>query len=166
MNQVQRKFLIDKIEKTVDSKIAALKKEKPDYPSVLNHLYYAIMQGTLEVQPPEKIKEAIKQRALKSKAGENNWLHIEGRTSWGDKEIVEFKLDEVFVLPEEYRERVREYREAYSGIDEQIMQLTSQRDMLVLRIQLASDKTLEKMISEVDDMGDLSLMDTKIKLLK
>lgn len=37
--------------------------------------------------------------------------------------------------------------------------------MLVTRIQLASDKTLEKMISEVDDMGDVSLMDTKLKSL-
>jgi len=34
-----------------------------------------------------------------------------------------------------------------------------------MRVQLASDKTLQKLINEVDDMGDLSLMDTKLKML-
>jgi hypothetical protein len=31
---------------------------------------------------------------------------------------------------------------------------------------VASDKSLEKLVNEVDDMGDISLMDTRIKLLQ
>lgn len=36
---------------------------------------------------------------------------------------------------------------------------------LCTRIQLASNKTLEKMIAEVDDMGDISLVDCTLKAL-
>ena len=34
---------------------------------------------------------------------------------------------------------------------------------LITRIRLASNKTLEKMINEIDDMGEISLFDKKLK---
>lgn len=40
-----------------------------------------------------------------------------------------------------------------------------QSEGLCTRIQLASNKTLEKMIAEVDDMGDISLVDCTLKAL-
>jgi hypothetical protein len=45
-------------------------------------------------------------------------------------------------------------------------QLQIQLETLEVRIMVASDKALQKLINEVDDMGDISLIDTRIKLLE
>lgn len=50
-------------------------------------------------------------------------------------------------------------------VDDQIKQLRIQLETLEVRIMVASDKVLQKLINEVDDMGDISLIDTQIKLL-
>ena len=61
--------------------------------------------------------------------------------------------------------RFQNARQHNDKIQSEINTLQLQLDAIELRIQLASDKTLQKMINEVDDMGELSLIDTKLKLL-
>jgi len=162
MNQAQRNFLIKKIEETIKARVKALEDSKPEYPSLNNYLLHAVMSGNFELQPNEEIKKILLQKALNAK-GNEDWLG----NHWGmaNKSLVAFKADEIFVIPEEYRERARICREKQSELQEQISTLRIQSETLITRIQLASDKTLQKMINEVDDMGDISLIDTKLKYL-
>lgn len=165
MNQVQRKFLIDRIEKQVKISIEALNNNKPEAPNLNNYLLHRVLSGNFKIKSGAEIKEAIRQKALTAKANQN-WMTGE-RSSYNGYRAREFKLDvnDLFDVDEEYKTKQNEYREATAKIDEQIRKLSIQGDTLVTRIQLASDKTLDRMINEIDDMGDLSLIDTKIKLL-
>jgi len=162
MNQTQRSFLIKKIEENIKHKIKALEDSKPEYPSLNNYLLHAVMSGNFELQPIEEIKKILLQKALNAK-GNEDWLG----NHWGmsNKSLVTFKADEIFVVPEEYRKRANECKMKQAELQEQIYNLRVQSETLITRIQLASDKVLQKMINEVDDMGDISLMDTKLKLI-
>ncbi len=82
-----------------------------------------------------------------------------------NKASVKIPIRDLFVIPKEYDELWTDYRKNDEERKQRIRQIQIECDTLVTRIQLASDKTLEKMISEVDDMGDVSLMDTKLKSL-
>lgn len=61
---------------------------------------------------------------------------------------------------------VKEREEERSKINKQIEELNIQLQTLEVRIMLASDKHLQKLINEVDDMGDIKLIDSKIKLIE
>lgn len=74
-------------------------------------------------------------------------------------------IEEFFIVPDEYRKWIEERQKIEVEIQNKINALYLQLETLEIRIMIASDKTLQKLISEVDDMGDISLVDTKIKLL-
>ena len=167
MNQAQRTFLINKIKERTKSMTDALKKEdrEDSPPSLSNYLLHAVMSDKFQLQDIETIKKTIKEKALTAKMGGSIWL---GKSSWqtaSDNEVV-LKADQLFVIPEEWRKQWEIYRKEQDERQSQINEIQIQSDTLITRIQLASDKTLEKMISEIDDMGNISLMDTKLKILQ
>jgi len=167
MNQTQRKFLIDKLEKKSRDKINELKKEKHKYPSTSNYIFKAVLNGTIKIADNKTIIAALTERALKAKEGEN-WL--EPKTSFRDwseekERDMQLSIKDLILVPSDYEKEFQSVDKHNIKIDEKIQTLERQVEMLILRVQLASDKKLERMINEVDDMGNLSLIDTKIKLL-
>lgn len=163
MNQAQRNFLIDKIKKSLTDKIKELRENKPETPSVSNYLFHAVMTGDFDIKSQEEIKQAIKNKALRSKEGQN-WLV--GKDRWGStSKNVEFGIEDIFILPPEYEKLQNEYFNTYRELEATIRDMELKADTLITRIQLASDKTLQRMINEVDDMGDISLLDSTLKLL-
>jgi hypothetical protein len=102
------------------------------------------------------------------KAGQNkqyreDWLG----NSWGtaNKSNVGFSLDQFFIIPQEYLDMRESRNEQIQKIQEEINDLQVQLDTLEVRIMLTSDANLKTLINEIDDMGDIKLIDTKIKLL-
>jgi len=163
MNTVQRKFLIERIQQRVKDKIEILKKGLQQYPSASNYIFKAVLNGKLELQPNEVILDAIKTKALNAKEGEN-WLS-EMRMGYEKEREIKLLINQLIIIPDDYRqetERVKKYNE---NIVAEIDLLRIQLDTIEVRVQLASDKVLQNLINEVDDMGNLSLMDTKLKLL-
>lgn len=165
MNQAQRNFLIKRIEDQVKASIEALKDKKPDAPNLNNYLLHQVLSGKLKIKPTEHIKKAIIKRALEAKEGEN-WMTGE-RNNYSGLGAKLFKLNvtDLIDVDAEYTRLLEEYKAASVDIDDKIRVLRVQSDTLITRIQLASDRTLDKMINEIDDMGDISLMDTKIRFL-
>lgn len=162
MNQVQRNFLIKKIEETVKARIKALEDAKPEAPSLNNYLLHAVMSNNFDIISNEQIKELIRKMALKSK-DRDDWMG----NSWGSasKNKIFFNATDLFIVPEEYKKLWDEYAKERNRIEAEIGEIHIQADTLITRIQLASDKTLQTMINEVDDMGNISLMDSKLRLL-
>lgn len=167
MNQAQRKFLIEKIEANVKARTDELKHSNIEQPPSLENYFYGLaLSGKLEIQPQEHIKKVMSDRAMKhtSERYSETWLG----TSQGElinRSQVKIPIRDLFIVPKEYDDLWNEYRKRDEENKQRIRQLRIECDTLITRIQLASDKTLEKMISEIDDMGDISLMDTKLKLL-
>ena len=167
MNTVQRKFLIDKLTQKSDIKLRELRDEKQGYPSASNYIFKAVLNDTIEIADKKTIIKALKERAMKAKEGEN-WLEPKSDfRNWSEEKERDMQLSirDLIIVPKDYqkeREKVEKHNEK---INKKIEVLKIQIESLILRIQLASDKNLQKMVNEVDDMGDLSLIDTKIKLL-
>ena len=163
MNQTQRTFLINKIKETTTKRVEELKKQIPQHPSLTNYLFSAVMKDDFELQSTESLRELIKAKALNSKEG-SNWLN-EDTMGWQKERTIRLGISELFVIPDDYTKVYNEYKEQKEKIEAEINAIKLQSDTLITRIQLASDKVLQTMINEVDDMGNISLMDTKIKSL-
>lgn len=164
MNQSQRKFLIDRITKKGNEKIHALRGTRLSYPSASNYIFKAILNGELKLQDEKVIMEALRQKALAAKEGEN-WLSDE-RMGANKENSIRLLIRELVVIPEDYHKELERVREHNKAIEVEVDNLKIQIETIEVRVQLASDKNLQNMINEVDDMGNLSLIDTKIKLLK
>jgi len=165
MNQAQRNFLIKKIEDQVKITCDALNSNKPEYPNLSNWLLHAVLSDSFELQSIDHIKQVIKEKALNA-TKDTDWLSGE-RNSYGGGagRKVGFNVKDIFIFSQDYKDRSEKYLIASNEIDEKVKQVKIQAETLITRIQLASDKTLDKMINEIDDMGDISLMDTKIRYL-
>lgn len=163
MNTAQRKFLIEKIQSKVKDRIEELRKSLEELPSASNYIFKAVMNDSLELQSPEKIIEAIKKKALNAKEGQN-WLSEE-RMGINKENTIRLPLKSLIVYPKDYYAELERVHLHNESINKQIKELKIQLDTIEVRIQLASDKSLQKLINEVDDMGDISLIDTRIKLL-
>ena len=163
MNTVQRKFLIERIQGKVKAKIEMLKAERLAFPSAGNYLFKAALNGMLKLQPQEKTLNAITKKALNAKEGQN-WLS-DLRMGYEKEREIKLQIEELLVLPDDYEKEVERVECHNKKIGEEINKLQMQLESIEVRIQLASDKTLQKLINEVDDMGDISLIDTKVKLL-
>jgi hypothetical protein len=163
MNQTQRKFLIERIQTKTKDKINALKRKELDFPSASNYIFQAILNGTLELVDKRITLDALTKKAKNAKEG-SNWLSDE-RMGFNKERTVQLALQDLIVLPKEYDDRKKEVMSFNSTIFEEVKALKMHLDTVEVRVQLASDKVLQGLINEVDDMGDLSLVDTKLKLL-
>lgn len=164
MNTAQRKFLIERIQKKATDKISSLRDSKLKYPSASNFIFKAILNGELELQPKEVTLEALKQKALNAKEG-CNWLS-EDTMGFEKETTIKIGIKNLVVLPNDYYNESKRVSDFNKKIDAEIAELIIQKETIEVRIQLASDKTLQNLINEVDDMGNISLVDTKLKLLK
>lgn len=162
MNQTQRKFLIDKIEKASKIQIEAIEKQKIDYPSLSIYMLHKVMSGDFDIKSKEELKAIITEKALRSTDRED-WLG----NHWGSasKRLITFEIHDFFIVPEEWKKKMEETRSILDDQKARINKINIETETLITRIQLASDKVLQQMINEVDDMGNISLMDTKLKQL-
>ena len=163
MNQSQRNFLVEKIEGSVDVKIRALKDSLPEPPHLVNFIYHKVMSGNFDIQDKDVLKSIITDRCINTPS-DKEW-NTSTRGGWDKSSKIEFKLADFFIIPAEFQEKIDKYNIETEETRQQINLIQSQADTLIVRIKLASNSTLESMIREVDDMGNISLMDTKLKAL-
>lgn len=168
MNSQQRKYLIDKINEKKKIKIQELESQIKKRPSLIAYMLHEVLSDRIKVRENSELLEIVKKKALQALSDDkaNNWLSNSDRWGSQKEDKVSFDLNEFFVIPENYKSIISEVDKHNLEIRNQIYQLSIQCESLETRIMLASDKTLQKMINEVDDMGDISLIDTKIKLLQ
>jgi hypothetical protein len=163
MNATQRKFLVEKLQEQTKKKISDLKDSKQKYPSASNYIFKAVMNDTIELQSEAEIIQALKQKALNAKEG-SNWLS-EDYMGANKENSIRINLKSLIKLPKDYEEELIRVREFNQEVDEKIKNLETQLNTLEIRIQLASDKVLQTLVNDVDDLGDLKLVDIKIKAL-
>ena len=165
MNQTQRNFLIEKIRKQTEITASALTSSKKESPNYNNLLLHAVLSNKFEIVSIEAIKETIIKKAKEARSGQDWLSNSRSAFSSYDRGEVVFQIKDIFKFSKEIQDQMDEWKAESDKIREEICNVTVQAENLILRIQLSSDKVLERLINEVNDMGDLSLMDTKIKLL-
>ena len=166
MNTTQRKYLVDKITERIKSKINLLEANKPEALSLNVYMLHRVMSNDFEIKSNEELKRIVLEKALKagqSKSYREDWLG----NSWGNasKGNVVFDLNEFFVIPQEYLDMIEIRQIELNKIYAEILDLRTQLETMEVRIMLASDKALQNIVNDVDDLGDIRLIDSKIKLI-
>ena len=166
MNQQQRKFLIEKVHETSRRQINELQEKKPQRPSLNNYLIAAFLDDSIEFNDIDALKE--KMRASVLKFGPSDVLVKEtGRygRSFDDKDQhVQVKAEDLFVVPEAYKQALEAYEKETAAIKQEIDRLQGLRDTIEMKLQIGSPKILDKIIMQVDNLGDLDLTDTQLLL--
>lgn len=158
MNQKQRDFLVETIMKKADEQIKELsdKQKNLKKPTMKIYVLDDIRKGTAKIRSSEEIIKDTPKAALSESTYSRYYENESDNEKW---------LTVIYEKPEEFVIAEKEYNEKNSALLNEIEILQSKRDTLVMRVKLAPDKRLEVLISEIDDMGDISLMDSKLLLL-
>lgn len=164
MNQDQRKFLLERINKTYEQQARVISNKKPDRPSLNNYLIAAFLDNSIELASLDALKAKIRARVLKMGAKD---VLIKQSSKWDSKivdNIVEIEAEDIFILPAAYIKALKEYEEATAQINEELHQLEAHRDTLTLKIQIGSNQILDKLITQVDNLADINIMNSQFLL--
>ena len=166
MTSTQRKYLVDKITERIKANIRILASSKPEGISLNVYMLHRVMSNDFEIKSNEELKKIVLEKALKAgqeKKVREDWLG----NAWGmaNKNNVGFTLKEFFVIPQEYLDMVEQRQIEVDKINAEISALYVQLETMEVRIMLASDKALQNIVNDVDDLGDIRLIDSKIKLV-
>lgn len=169
MNQQQRTYLINQVEKRYSKMRDELEDQFQDVPSMEKFVVRALVRGELQLQPTERLMEILEARVDDknfSKLLESDSYSYRYSKIRENKDEIHFKAMEFFVLPEDFIKANEEVLEHNRNIQHQVDTLNAQEKQLVLRLNLASPKVLDNMIGEVDGMGELSLFENAMALLQ
>ena len=164
MNQKQREFLIDQVNKSYKSETDIWRNKRPEAPSLSNYIVAAVMDGSVKFKSIEHLKKVVKESVLGLNKKNNSLFESEKR-SWNDHEegeIFKIKATELFEVPKGYAEAYSKYQSELEIYEKRQSDLTKVRDTLILKIQIGSDKALESLIEQADNLADLKLMNAQL----
>lgn len=169
MNQDQRKFLIERVNKTFKEQKEKLTDKEREKPSLNNYLVAAFLDNSIRFNDIDKLKENMRQTVLKY--GVSDRLVKDDSDRWGnrrgnddDKHYCEIVTEDLFILPESYKIALSEYEEYKKDIEGKIEDLEAKRDTILLKIQIGSNQALDKLITQVDNLADLNIMNSQFLL--
>lgn len=163
MRADQRKYLITKMTQEVERQIKALQEQLRPAPDMAAHLLKACLRGELKLQPQAHIMAALEKRAEGAVPGEN-WLSGQ-RMGFGKCTEVHLLLNELLEVPDSFVTEAKTVTAHNGPITRKIHELRQAGESMETRLMIASDKALEKLVAEIDDMGDISLIQTTLKQL-
>lgn len=167
MNQEQRRFLISQVQSTCDEQVRRLEKELPVKPSLNNYLIAAFLDNSIQFADIEAMK--IKMRETVLKFGTSDKLVYEERNYWNrgseDEECkVHIQADDLFVIPQSYKDALAEYEAKKTEIEDKVRQLKATTNTIIMKIQIGSSATMDKLVMQIDSMGDLNLVNSQLAL--
>lgn len=163
MNQHQRKFLLEQIEKIYNTEKNELNKRQPTEPSLNNYLVAAILDGTAVIRPTEAIRDDIRNRVREM--GKSEAL-VESTGQWGrEKECVDYiKVPALLMFepPAAYAECKQAYDEALAAWETEKKNLEASINAMRIKVQVGSDKALEALVDQADQICSMSLTASRL----
>lgn len=175
MNQEQRKFLITKIESTYKDQVEAIESSIPEEPTMNKYVIASILKGDLKIFSANVIKEKLTAH-VKSLGNSEELIFVDedNRYYWkrGKRVRATTRTEEIhapaeifFELPKSFQEAHKKYSDKKDAADLAIAELSTKKDTLVLQIQIGSNVILDKLITQVDSIGDIDLFSSKLSLI-
>jgi len=168
MNDKQRDYLIKTVKSTFDNEVGILKKSKRKKPSLNNYLIAAFLDNSIEFADIENMKAKMREAVIKMpseakllEVKENRWDSDAESDETGN---VKVPVELIFKIPEAYKEEFRLWKEENDEINNKISQLQSQLKTIEVKIQLGSNQQLDKLIQEADNLGEISLINSRLML--
>lgn len=166
MNQEQRKFLIKQVEETCFEQVKKLKAEIPKRPSLNNHLVAAFLDDSIQFASISELREKIRKQVLKYGAGDRLVKESERYYQNDDdnKRTVVVEAEDLFVVPEAYKKELEEYNSVREEIEKKISDLEATKKTIIMKIQIGSSSTMDKLVMQIDSMGDLDIINSQLML--
>jgi len=166
MNADQRKFLVERVNQTFNKQKKAIDEGRTEKPSLNNYLIAAFLDNSIKFQDIEKLKEKMRAMVLRFGSGDvliktNGWSRNYNKR--GDT-TVEINAEDLFVYPESYEKAWDEWYENKIAIDKAVEKLEAEKDTILLKIQIGSNAALDKIITQVDNIADLNIMNAQFML--
>lgn len=173
MNQHQRKFLLEAVEKQFKIENDALRKRRPTPPSLNNYLIAAILDGSFVMRSQAAVRDAIRERV--QNLGKEDAFVRSGEGKWGfgrrrdaddePQEEVQIPVGILFDLPKPYTVKMAEYEAAKASWEAEVAALEASIGAMRIKVQIGSDKALEALVEQADQLCSMSLTATNKLLL-
>jgi hypothetical protein len=169
MNQDQRKFLIEKVERTYRDQCNVLTVNAPTRPSLNNYLIAAFLDNTIQFNDIDKLKDKMRKTVLKygvsdKLVNDEDDDILTSRRKNKESNFVKILAEDLFVIPESYTEAMKKYNEEKKEIDNKTRELEGNKETIIMKIQIGSSAVLDKLITQVDNMADLNIMNSQFLL--
>jgi len=167
MNQDQRKFLIAQVERTFEKQADKLK--EPVRPSLNNYLVAAVLDDSIRYVDIEELKAQIKKKVLDfgpkdALVSEDEEYNYRRQRRTRHDFTVTLKAESIFVLPPGYVVALEKYNREMAEYEAAVANLEACKDTIIMKIQIGSNAVLDKLVTDVDNMADLRIMNAKFLL--
>jgi hypothetical protein len=170
MNQDQRKFLIEQVQKTCRIQADVLRSKMPKRPSLNNYLVAAFLDNTIKFNDIERLKVNMRENVIRfgtsqrliNESDDDDYYSRSRRSE--KTNLVTVRAEDLFIVPENYKTALAEYEKIKKEIEDEIEKLEATTNTIVMKVQLGSSATMDKLIMQIDSMGDLKLMNTQLML--
>ncbi len=160
MNQHQRKFLLEAIEKQYKAERSALNDRKPKEPSMNNYLIAAILDGSFKMKSSNLVRDAIVARTRtlgKSEALLTNSSQSWGRDDEDSGKVITLPANLLFELPNGYTMAFAQFEEDHDKWKNEVDALEASIQAMRIKVQIGSDKSLEALVEQADTLCSMSL---------
>ncbi len=163
MNQHQRKFLLEQIENIYKTEKATLNERKPTAPSLNNYLIAAILDGSAVMKSQEAIRDTIRTRVRdlgKTEslvATESRYGGFGSRRSEESEDVIQVPALALYDEPPAYAVKRAEYEAASDAWRAERDALEASINAMRIKVQVGSDKALESLVDQADNICRMSL---------
>jgi hypothetical protein len=157
MNQHQRKFLLETVEKQYKTERDALRERQPQAPSLNNYLVAAVLDGSFAMRSHEAIRADIRQRVRDLGNGE---ALVGEKGRFGERlseSTVQLPALLLFEKPPGYAAAREEYERKLAEWKAEVDALEAAISAMRLKVQIGSDKALEVLVEQADTLCSMSL---------
>ena len=164
MNQTQRTFLTNSIEKQFYKEREAHKKNAPKEPSLNNYLVASILDGSFKMKSLDAVRDAIRERTIK--LGKKEALLCDADDVWGrrsrqdqdsEETFIKIPVSVIFELPERYVSEKKQYDADLEKWEVEEEALSNSFEAMKIKVQMGSDKALASLIDQADKLCSMSL---------
>lgn len=171
MNQHQRKFLLEAIEKQYRTEKTEIDAAEPEPPSLNNYMIAAILDGSFRMKSPEALRDCLTERVRK--LGKSESL-IQTAERYGrrrsrqdaDEDMVNVPATVLFEMPEAYQQSLDAFEAAHREWQGRVKKLEASIQAMRIKVQIGSDKALETLVQEVDTLCSIFIAEASKLLLK
>lgn len=169
MNQHQRRFLLEELEKQYRKEREALDGKRPVAPSLNNYLVAAILDGSARLRPQPEVEAAVKKRVRD--LGKDDAFISRGSGRWAGHRVdstedhVSLPALLLFEPPPAYAEKLAEYETALAGWQARMQALDAALAAMRIKVQVGSDKALDALVEQADRLCAMSLTDSSRLLI-
>lgn len=167
MNDKQREYLIKNVRETFEVERKLIEAKRVKKPSLNNYLIAAFLDNSIEFADIEKLKAKMREDVIKMPS-DAKLIEVKSKNGWSNDEVegdqVKIRVDLIFKIPEAYKKEYDLWEKSNSKIDKDLRDLAAQLKTIEIKINLGSSKQLDSLIDEADNLGQLSLIKSKLML--